>query len=62
MTDRKPVRLYMRVQNQTEICIGTAKTMSDVPVLLESVAAMLRAGLEPDVLDSGIAKTHESYA
>jgi hypothetical protein len=62
MSDRKAVRLYMRVQNQTEICIGTAKTMSDVPILLESVAAMLRAGLEPDALESGIVRTHESYA
>lgn len=57
MTDRKPVKLYMRVENNSEICIGSARTMSDVPVLLESVATMLRAGLEPDAFETGIEKT-----
>lgn len=38
----KPVRLYMRVEHQSEICIGTAGEMSDVPRLLEEIAALFR--------------------
>lgn len=38
----RPVRLYMRVEHQSEICIGTAETMSDIPRLLEEIAALFR--------------------
>lgn len=40
MTDG--VALFMRVQDQDEICIGHAATMEDVPNLLERVAALWR--------------------
>lgn len=40
MTDG--VALFMRVQDQKEICIGHAATMRDVPRLLEEVAALWR--------------------
>lgn len=41
-------KVYMRVGNRAEICIGTAVTVKDIPRILESVAAMLRAGIEPE--------------
>lgn len=48
---REPVNLYMRVENQKEICIGSARTMNEVPLLLEKIAADLRAGMAPDALE-----------
>lgn len=60
MAEREPVRLYMRVQGQQEICIGSARTMSDVPRLLDSVAGMLRAGLEPDETERAADPTRSS--
>lgn len=52
MTARKKVRVYMRVGDAAEVCIGTARTMAEVPALLEAVAARLRADLEPDELET----------
>lgn len=51
MAERQPVKVYIRVQGQDEICIGTARTMSLVPTLLEVLAAKLRAQLQPDELE-----------
>lgn len=48
---REPVKIYMRVENQQEICIGSARTMSDVPVLLIDIASLLKMGLTPDELE-----------
>ena len=36
------MKLYMRVQDQAEICVGTAQSMQDVPRLLEEIAALWR--------------------
>ena len=41
----KPVQLYMRVENQEELCVGTAQSMRDIPCLLEEIAAMFRGRL-----------------
>lgn len=49
---RKRVRVYVRIGDATEACIGTARTMSEIPALLEEVAARLRAGLAPDALET----------
>lgn len=48
---KSPTKLFIRIGNQEEICIGVAKTIGDVPLLLEMVATMLRAGLAPDDLE-----------
>lgn len=53
------VRLFMRVDGHSEVCIGYARTIREVPVLLEEVAAMLRAGIQPDEFEIGIPATRE---
>lgn len=53
------VRLFMRIENHREICIGYAKTIRDVPTLLEEVATMLRAGIAPDEFEIGTPATPE---
>jgi hypothetical protein len=49
---KKPVKLYVRVENQKEICIGSARQMKDVPALFEQIARIFRDGMAPDRLES----------
>lgn len=51
----KPVRLYMRVEHQNEICIGTAAQMSDIPRLLEEIAALFRGRFTAERLSQSLA-------
>jgi len=48
---RQAVRLFMRVEFQDEICIGMARTMGDIPALLDAISAKMRAELRPDDLE-----------
>lgn len=55
------VRLFIRIEDHPEICIGYARTIRDVPVLLERVATTLRDGIEPDVFEPGMPGTGEPH-
>lgn len=45
----EPVRLYLRVQNQDEVCMGTARSMGDIPLMLEEIAAMFRGRFAAEI-------------
>lgn len=44
------VTLYMRVEGQRELCVGSAASMADVPTLLRDLAARWQAAHDDDVL------------
>ena len=48
---REPVRVFMRIEGSAEVCIGAARTISDVPELLRKLADRLTVGIEPDELE-----------
>lgn len=49
--DRKPVRLFVRIEGHSEVCVGTARTIADVPALLHKLEMTLRDGTRADDLE-----------
>lgn len=49
--ERKPVHVYVRIEGKSEIDIGRARTLSDVPTLLCKLADLLRTGMSADALE-----------
>lgn len=49
----KRVGLWVRVGDAEEVLVGTAKSVRDVPGLLDALAEQLRSGMASDVLETG---------
>ncbi len=58
---KHPVKLFIRIGDNDEICVGSARTVADVPVLLERIAAHLRAGMAPDEYEPKTPKVNGSH-
>lgn len=49
---RKRVNLWMRIEGNDEVHVGTARTIADVPELLRRLADLLASGTQPDELET----------
>ncbi|MDP8971203.1 MAG: hypothetical protein M3N52_12060 [Actinomycetota bacterium] len=48
---RREVTVYIRIEGQEEVPVGTARNLAQIPVMLRNLADRWEDGLAPDVLE-----------